>query len=386
MNDFKFSDKNAIDASELKGAVGDYNLRQNITTGIQPDNSRSDIDYSHAGQDPLIPLLVNNAVAQRATFNVDKCKTGRDAWFVETPYRVNDTPLGANDDGQGCCVNLNDLQACRYKLDVHELCVKDCISSTLDEMMESDVRIKGSDTPMPFTRLGDTLSDVRRRAFAVLSNRVFERNMILGLPDYSGNGMRPFNGVLSRLLDERAMVFDGSAGVLASVMTLECYITALGGALSNFIAVINPVTMASLRQEVGTYMKTNPLIEWQLTANGVSYNGLRFVESRYVDVDLTTNSTSIWLIDLSKVGVKTARPLNDPFVVVKRAEDDCGGVCMSVHNAGTTVITDWSGVALIKNVRLSSICNSTALSGLNNYINSSEMGILFPKPTTVAIV
>lgn len=377
---FNFTDKDAIDAKELKGATTD--LGSNIKTGLQPDNSKSSINYDHAGQDPLIRLLVNNSVANEATIYNDPCKSGREQWYIDSPFKVNDTPIGLNDDGQGCCIGLNDLQACRNRFDLHELCVKDCIATSLEEMMESEVRINSSDTPMPFTRLGDTLGEVRYRAFAVLSNRAFERNMILGTPTYSGNGLRPFNGLLSRLADVRTIVLDGSAGVLASVMALECYVNALGGDISRFVAVINPVVMSSLRQEVATYLKTNPLTDWKLTDEGVTYNGIRFVRSRYVNVDLTTNTTSIWLIDLSKVGIKTVRPLNDPLIKVKQSEDDCGGRCITAHNAGTTVVTDWSGLALVNNVSLSSMCNAIALSGLNNYINSGLQGVLFPKVTS----
>lgn len=383
---FNFSDKNAIDASEVKAAAGNTSLLPNITTGVQPENNKSSINYEHAGQDPLIRLLVNNAVANEASVQYDPCKSGREAWYITSPFRVNDTPFGLNDDGQGCCVGLNDLQACRNKFDLHELCVKDCIATSLDQMMEDEVRIKESDTPMPFTRVGDRLSTVRDREFAVLSNRVFERNLILGMPDYSGNGLRPFNGLLSRLTDQRAAVFDGSAGALASVMALECYLNAIGDDISNFIAAINPVLMPSLRTEVATYLKTNPLTDWRLTEDGVSYNGLRIVRSRYVNVDLTTNTTSIWLIDLRKVGIKTLRPLTNPLIKIKESTDDCGGYCVTAHNAGTTVITDWSGVALVNNVRLSSVCNSTVLSGLNNYINSGVQGLMFPKATTTANV
>lgn len=383
---FEFSGKNAIYASEAKAAVGEYNLIDTVQTGLQPNNTESSIDYSHAGQDPMIRYIVNNGVARSAEIYADPCKSGRDKWYIQTPFVFNDTPLGANDDGQGCCINLNDLQACRYKLDLHELCVKDCVATSMDMMMEDAVRIKRTDTPTPFTRVGDSLRDVRMRAFAILSNRAIERNLILGMPNYSGNGLRPFNGVISRLLDKRVMVLDGSAGVLSSIMALECRLNALGGRVSDFVAFINPVLMPSLRQEVATYLKTSPLTDWQLTPNGVSYNGLRIVESRFVDVDLTANTTSIWLIDLTKVGVKTVRPMNDPLVMIKDSEDDCGGRCITVHNAGTTVVTDWSGLALVKNVRLSAICNNVALTGLNQYVNSATLGHLFPKAETVPTI
>mgnify|MGYP001685506399 FL=1 len=54
---------------------------------------------------------------------------------------------------------------------------------------------------------------------------------------------------------------------------------------------------------------------------------------------------------------------------------------MSMHLAGSTVVTDWNGLILINNVKLASICDSLVLSGLDNYVNSGVVGQLYPKAT-----
>lgn len=354
-----------------------------VQTGIQPDNSKGEISYAHAGVDPLSRILINNGVARAATWNVDLCKTGKSKWFIQTPFQVNDTPVGLDDDGAGCCVGTPEVQACNYKLGINQLCVKDCVDTVLDEIMEDIVTIKPQDTTMPHKSTGDTLTSARKKWVLAYSDFIIRRNVILGMPDFSGDAMRPFDGLLSRLLDERVFTLDGAAGPLSSILALDCRLTALGMSTANYIVAINPILMPSLLQEVRTYMKTDPLTKWRYNeaAGTVSYNGLRIVESRFVDVNLETNTTSMWLIDTSKVGIKLSHEPNALLRKRKDSQDDCGGHCMTFHTAGTTVVTNWTGLVLVKNVRLDSICDSLALSGLDAFINSGVVGQRFPKVT-----
>lgn len=384
--EFTFSAKNAISLDEgVRSFVSNENsnLIDSITIGINPDKSESVINNAVAGPDPLAKMLINNAIANMATLNVDGCKSDKERWYIQTPYIINDTPIGANDDGTGCCVNLNAFQGCRYKLGINELCVKDCVSTTLDEMAEKAVEIKAIDTKLPNRAVGDSLAEARRKRFAATVPYVFERNVILGTPTFSGDGMRPFDGVVSRLMDARTIKLDGQAGALASIAMLECRLNAIGGDVRGFVAAVNPILLPTLRQEVRTYLKSDPLTEWRLTPNGVSYNGLRIVPSRYVDVDLETNTTSIWLIDTRRVGIKLLYSPYNPYIKDKNGEGDCDGHCVTAHTAGTTVVTDWSGLALVKNVGLNSICNSYALTGLDGFVNSGTIGTRYPKVTSL---
>lgn len=382
----EFSTKNAILLGEgVENFVADAasNVIGAVTVGLNPDNSQAVINNTVAGRDPLARLLINNAVAQAATVNVDECKTGVEKYYLQTPFIINDTPIGANDDGTGCCVNLNTFQGCRYKMGINELCVKDCVASSLDEMMERVVTIKGTDTKMPHRRTGDSLSAVRAKMFGMYAPFAFERNSILGTPTYSGDGMRPFNGLVSRLMDARTITLDGSAGALASIAMLECRLNAIGMDVRNFIVAVNPILLPTLRQEVRTYLKSDPLTEWRLSGNNISYNGLRIVASRYVDVDMETNSTSMWLIDLTKVGIYLAYAPTNPYIKYHNGAGDCDGHCITAHTAGTTVVTDWTGLALVKNVGLNSICDSYALTGLEGYINTGVIGQKYPKLSTL---
>lgn len=378
-----FSSANAIEVAEGLSKFAEFatNAIGAVQTGIQPDNRESQISYAHATTDPLAARLINNAVARSATWQVDPCKTGKSKWFLQTPYIVNDTPVGADDDGLGCCVGTPEVQACRYKLGINQLCVKDCTETVLDEMMEDVVKIKALDTNLPHKTAGDTLSQARRKWVLAYAKFIIERNAIIGLPTFSGDGMRPFDGLLSRLTDERVFTMDGSAGALASIMALECRLSVLGLGVSNYVIAVNPILMPTLRQEVRTYLKTDPMTEWRLTPNGVSYNGLEIVQSRFVDVNLETNTTSIWLIDTSKVGINLLYSPSNLYRKRHESQDDCGGHCMTFHTAGTTVVTNWTGLMLVKNVRLNSVCDSLALSGLDAFVNSGVVGVRFPKVT-----
>lgn len=380
-----FSTADAVEIAEGARKFAEFatNAIGAVQTGIQPDNSKGEISYAHAQVDPLSRILINNGVARAATWNVDPCKTGKSKWFIQTPFVINDTPVGQDDDGAGCCVGTPEVQACNYKLGINQLCVKDCTDTVLDEIMEDVVKIKTIDTTMPHRGAGDTLSQARRKWVLAYSDFIVRRNVILGTPDFSGDGMRPFDGLLSRLLDKRVFTLDGSAGALTSILALDCRLTALGLSPANYVVAINPILMPSLLQEVRTYMKTDPLTKWRYNerTGEVSYNGLRFVESRFVDVNLENNTTSMWLIDTSKVGIKLTHEPNALLRKRKESQDDCGGHCMTFHTAGTTVVTNWTGLVLVKNVRLNSICDSLALSGLDAFVNSGVIGQRFPKVT-----
>lgn len=351
-----------------------------IATGIQDDKSKSTVNASLARGDELVRLLVNNGIARQATIELDPCATGDDKWYINTPFVLSTTDI--EDDGEGCCVGTPDVLGCRFKLHPKLLCVKDCIGSTLDEIMEASVYQKAMDTQTPWGTTGQTLAQKRARFVSMFAKFIFERNVILGLPSYSGNGLRPFDGLVSRLLDDRTIKIDGSAGIVSSMMMLDCRMTAIGQDISRYYIVVNPVLMPTLRQEVRTYLKTDPLTEWSVSADGrnVYYRGNRIVESRFVDVDLAENTTSIWLVDPAYVGIKLEREITNPYIKTRgRWEDgDCAGTCTMMYNAGTTVVSNFVGLALIQDVKLGSLCDSLALSGLDGFVNQTT---LFPKVT-----
>ena len=373
---FDFSDKDAISLAEAQKYA--TNAIETVEIGIQNDKSQSVINSTVAGTDPLIAKLVNNGVANAASIEIDPCKSGREKYYIQTPYVIEDTAVGADDDGEGCCVGTPSVTACRYKLDLHELCVKDCVSSSLDEMLEAEVKQKSIDTRMPWSQVGASIAAKRAAFVAKYAKFIFERNAILGTANYSGNGLRPFNGLVERLTDDRVLKVDGSAGFISSIEMLNCRLTALGMDLGNFLIAINPIAMPTLRQEVRTYLKADPLTDWRMSGDSVYYKGMQIVTSRYVDVDLETNTTSMWLIDTSKVGIKFIRAINNPYIKRIDSTDDCGGHCITMHNAGTTVVTNWNGLMLINNIALDSICDSLALSGLEGFVNSGVIGHLYP--------
>ena len=351
-----------------------------IGTGINDDKSKATVNSVLARGDELVRLLVNNGIARQATIELDPCVTGDDKWYINTPFVLSTTDI--EDDGEGCCVGTPDVLGCRFKLHPRLLCVKDYIATTLDEIMEASVKQKGIDTWTPWGQTGATLAQKRARFVSMFAKFIFERNVIQGLPSYSGNGMRPFDGLVSRLLDNRTIKIDGSAGVIASISMLDCRMTAIGQDISGYYIAINPILMPTLRQEVRTFLKTDPLTEWSISADGrnVYYRGNRIVESRFIDVDLEENTTSIWLINPAYVGIKLEREITNPFIKTKNNwdEGDCAGSCTMMYNAGTTVVSNFVGLALIQNVKLSSVCDSLALAGLDGFVNQTT---LYPKVT-----
>ncbi len=375
-----FEGKNPV---ELKEVVDKFttNVIDAIQVGIQNDKSKAVANSNNAGADPLATRLINNGVARQAEILIDPCGSGRTKYYVQTPYVISDSGLeNLDDDGTGCCVGLPTVTACRYKLDLHELCVKDCVDTSLDEMLEDVVKHHSYDTQFPWKKVGDSMSTIRRKYVALYSRFIFERNTILGTPTYSGQGMRPFNGLLSRLADDRVMQVNGSAGFIAAIEMLECRMSAMGMTAENYYLVINPIARKTLEQEVRTYLKSDPLTKWRLNGDGsVSYGRATVIESRYVDVDLTTNTTSMWLVNPNYVGIKMLYALNNPYIKANNSQDDCGGHCVTMHNAGTTVVTNWLGLVMISNVSLDSICDATSLSGLENFVNSGVNGYLYPK-------
>lgn len=374
-----FSTANPIELSEvLKFAT---NAIDAVQIGIQTDNSKA-VANGLPKNDPIIEDLVNNGIAQQATIEIDPCKSGKDKYFIQTPYVMSDVPLGTDDDGQGCCVGTPTVTACRYRLGIDELCVKDCVATSLDEMLEQAVKQKAIDTSMPWGKAGASIAAKRAAFVAMYAKETFQRNFVLGTPTTRGDGMRPFNGVVSRLLDERTLKVDGSAGFLSSIETLACRMLAQNMTLDNYRAYVNPIALPTLLQEVRAYLKSDPLTEWRINGNTVSYRGLVIRPSKYVDVDLTTNTTSMWVIAPSKVGIKALYPITRPYLKRHESEEDCGGHCLTMHNAGTTVVTNWNGLMMINNIHLSSICDSYALSGLDQFVNGGVIGQLYPKVTT----
>lgn len=372
-----------VELGDVLKQFADKNVINTIQIGIQDDKSKATANNSNAGHDRFISRLVNNGIARQSEILIDPCKTGREKYYIQMPYQISDSGFeNLEDDGTGCCVGFPTASACRYRLDLHELCMKDCVDSTLDEMLEDVVKYHSNDTNFPWTSNGATIKQIRARFVGMYYYFGTERNIALGTPTYSGQGMRPFNGLVSRLADKRTEQYDGSAGFIAAIEMLECRRRAMGMSAENYTFVVNPIAIPTLIQEVRTYLKTDPLTKWHLGDNGrdVYYGSRRVETSKYVDVDLENNTTSMWLVDESKVGIKMLYALNNPYMPTpKRAADDCGGHCYTMHNAGSTVVSDFMGLAMVQDIHLDSICDSSSLDGLENFVNAGVNGYLFPK-------
>lgn len=349
-----------------------------VRTALQDDKSKARAPRLET--DPLARLLVNNAAVSGLQFQADPCDVEK--FYVKSGYRWTDSGLGVDDQGGTCCVEMPTLSACRGQFTVNLLCVKDCTSSKLNELMENEVKFKGADTNFPFANKGDSLRQAKANLFTTYGKLAIERNIILGTQETNGAGMRPFNGIVGALAQPQVEVYSAMAGVTAAMAKVACRWLARGQRGDRTIMVVNPIAIPTLRSEIHSLKKLDPYTLWQLREDGaILFGDIRIVASRYVDVDLTDNTTSAWIIDLDAVGIKMLRAVSDPIPETKQAVDDCKGNCWYLYNAGTTVVNDWNGLALISNIRLNSICNAQSLTGLENYVNAGVGGFLFPKET-----
>ena len=297
--------------------------------------------------------------------------TGEDAadWVMEVPGSVwTLEPANSNAD---CCWTIPDFAKCKSEVPLNFVCLKDC-QSIFDSMVYERLRIDRRVSLEGFAREGETMEQVENRIRHLWMAFYTMHTAILGTSSTSDNIVKQFHGLLE-VLQNSAVVSISGANILAAFDSLACRLAVLGGGQWRF--AVNPLIYRSLEEVVVADERGNLPAGWS-KANGLSFNGIGFIQDKLVPVDMTEMTGDIWLIDGDSTGlfmgysIGNEKEIKNDFTE-KTLEDGCAELCTYLYNYGTVANNNANRIMVISGVAVSSAC--TEIADLASLINPTTL-------------
>lgn len=338
-----------------------------IPFGISKDYSKStpslgDFNITSPMVSSMLESIENSAIATFVKNNVGHWVTETYTWGTTDP-----------DDGQGCCFTPFELQACSDSARVFSLCLKDC-ATTLDNMMNSAVKFKGTDLLNYFQKAGMSYKSAMQYmawySFAYRTQRVIAQ----GLVDYQGVGLRPFHGI-AEVMSHPAVTPIQSSDIIGAFAQAGCIIDVLNSGVStNYAIFVHPVGHIAI-EEVVTEGKNGKLPSGWTKGNfgsfhgtpvTLKYKGIPIVKDMYVPKDLVNNNTfEAYIIDLSVTKVSMVyKDLMIPADKIRQGttlepDSDCNFVACDIYeNAGVAHCSNYARNILLTGMPLSANCSA----------------------------
>lgn len=378
---------NAFHTQEVIGELSNAiqknmeNSGSNLPYGISKDYSKalpSLGDFQITS--PMVQSMLRSMAESRiATFS----QNNQGDWFTESYTWGTTDP----DDGNGCCFTPFEIQACAENAKVFALCLVDC-ETTLDKMMNSVVKYKGTDLLNFFQRLGMTYDQsMQYIAWYSFAFRT-QRTIAQGLVGYQGPGIRPFHGI-AEVMSNKAVTPIQSSDILGAFAQAGCILDVLNqGSSTNYAIFVHPVGITAIKGVV-TEGKNGRLPEgWEKgnfgTFHGarveLKFKGIPVVPDVYVPKDLIeTNTFEAYIIDLSVTEVAMFySDLMIPSSAIYSSQttspsDNCRFVVCDVYeNAGVAHCANYARNILLTGMPLGANCSagvfSRIMGALDGYV------------------
>lgn len=333
----------------------------------------------------MLESISESAIATFVKNNVGKWVTETYTWGTSDP-----------DDGNGCCFTPFEIQACADSAQIFSLCLKDC-ETTLDKMMNSQLKYKSNDLLNYFQRAGMTyeasLQYIAWFSFAFRTQRVIAQ----GLVDYQGPGLRPFHGI-AEVMSHPAVTPIQSADILGAFAQAGCIIDVLNqGVSTNYAIFVHPVGITAI-EAVVTEGKNGKLpAGWSKgdfgTFHGgkvtLKYKGIPIVPDMYVPKDLVVNNTfEAYIIDLSVTKVSMVyKDLMIPASAIRKGttlepDSDCNFVACDIYeNAGVAHSANYARNILLTGMPIGATCSAGVF---NRIMGAIDGTVPFPMVQTPA--
>lgn len=321
---------------------------------------------------PLSTTLKNASKRMSEVFMRDS--TGK--WNILLPQSVYTTP--PEDTSGLCCWTPFEIAHCGSMADIDLLCLQDC-TPILDEFINKDRRAGSNDLTNYFLNEGESVWDARLRMNRLSMQFFTEHELILGLPNVGTKVLKPFNGLLS-VLENPAVLQTSGVDVISAFKDIKCRYSVLGG-MQGFVYAVNPLTYDAISEQVQPG-KFNTLPDgWTKTGNTLSYNGVSFIPSKKVPIDITAGTGEAWLLHSSVVGAYLgagglqpgADFIREGYSFNNKPGEGCATDCINYYNYGTVAGTNPNYMMIIKDIPLSPNCLGGTLQGLDNLITPETL-------------
>lgn len=286
-----------------------------------------------------------------------------------------------DDDGSTCCICGGNPKACQHSHELRPFCYYDCLENTMDVLMENSPIVGDNTLNTPYVQTGDSIAKIKARRMAAEYKFYWTRNALLGNLGTTGNGLRPFEGLLQHMADPKVFTTSGANGIQRAIKSLKCRMSLLN-VDGNWGIFVNPIVAACLEDQLRNPITGNLPSGWSVNASGVlNWNGAEVIADYNVPVDTTVaNGGVAWLVNFNEVGLLQAYGSDRPYIVddstvtndgIDQATGDmtnCMKKCLYMYNAGAVVVGSFNGLVQITGLPVDQACLN-GIAGLGGLVN-----------------
>lgn len=369
---------------KLSEIAVDKRLLATNFTDVIPDCCGAEVDpvVELQNRHPLYNWLIGTELSRRVRGEINgnngNCflQKGEDGYVIKVPGTF--WTLEPTSSAEECCWPPLDFAKCAGEVPVNRLCLKDC-DSVDDELLGRLVSVNNNYGGV--ARSGESYTDTKKRIARLSMAFLTVYNVMYGRDNYTTTILKPFHG-LFEVMSNPAVVPIPGANVLSAFDTLACRL-ALMGDLSGYVIAVNPVIYSSLLSVIRLSQYGEYPAGWTRNGDNIAFRGMRFIQDRFVPVDIENGTGEAWVLTGDAVGLWLATDLlpADPFIKEsghkeESLADGCGSSCTFYYNYGAAFNNNANRIARIVDIPISAHCVQ-ATADIANLVNPTT---LIPKP------
>lgn len=354
-----------MNLSSLEASSVDIKTLANNLTEVLPDCSGAGVDVKSEiiNRFPLVNWLLGTELTGRVRGTISRegmCIFHKDEsgkWVIDMPKSVWTEAITSQNTE--CCWVAPDLAKCGGSVPINLLCLKDC-QPKLDQFIEESLRMTSRGSLPPISNAQDSIAEVRRRFDRMTMAFLTAYTVVLGDDETYTDILKPFHGVYQVMSNPGVAAISG-VNTLSAFESLACRLAFLGG--SNYVFALNPVVYQTLLTFIVPDMFGRLPAGWSRTGDSVSFRGIRFIQDRFVPIDLENGTGEIWLLNGDSVGLYLATDLmpGDRFIFDENTHNDnpeqgCAAGCRYYYNYGAVLNNNANRLAKIVDIPLSGAC------------------------------
>ena len=311
---------------------------------------------------PLVTWLLGTPMTARIRSDIrDANITYKDCdgkWQIKAPRELwsLEIPDGENEE---CCWAPFDFAKCGGESPLNLLCLKDC-DNIMDDLMGRTVRF-GANVP-GLANAGDSQYEIKRRVARLSMAFLTAYNVILGEDDVFTNILKPFHGLM-QVMENPAITTINGTNILMAFDSVACRLSMLGG--GQFVIAIHPIVYQGLLNEIRVGQFGQLPVGWTRNGDELSFRGIRFIQDRFVPVDMEAGTGEAWVLNADAVGLYLATNLMPEGDYIRTSghieetrEDGCASQCTYYYNIGAVVANNANKLMRIVDIPLSGACTA----------------------------
>lgn len=324
---------------------------------------------------PLYAWLINTQLSARVRDEMNgrnaNCFLYKDSDGYKLKVPATFWSLAPQGSAEECCWVPFDFAKCEGEVPIKRLCLKDC-DTIDDELMGRFLRV--NDDFGGVARSGETYWETKKRIARMSMAFLTVLNLMHGRIGQTTNVVKEFHGLFDVMSNPAVVAVDGT-NILSAFASIACRFRALG--ITNAVIAVNPIIYASIDAAVQPSQFGIMPSGWTRVNGELYAYGMRFIEDRFVPVDIEDGLGEAWLLSSDAVGAWLATDLMPADAFIKESghkeqtlANGCGSDCTYYYNYGSVFNNNANRLARIINIPISGQCVSST---------ADITGVIFPQ-------